>query len=133
MVCPYFYDWLKKSCNELNSLYGTNYDFSRFPLNVVEKHHYFRVCLKDDKPVGFIIATIGQHMFDYNIKILSQQLMFAETGTKAGYLLMQDFIDFGKLHSNHIITMIADYTNIKEKSLVKLGFKKLETAYRMEI
>lgn len=92
------------------------------------------VCRRDGKIVGMMLARLCSSLFDDSKKILMQDLLVTEPGAwRAAKLLLDDFIDFGKGNANHIITMIAGPTNIKPRSLKKLGFHKLETHYRMEI
>lgn len=117
----------------LNGLYGKRYDWNNFPVPLIVKDHYFAVCFKDDEPVGLMVGTLTKSIFDQNIKILRQITQFAVPGSQAAYWLMKDFIDFGKVNANHILTNIGAKTNIKPRSLEKLGFSELETLYRMEI
>lgn len=121
-----------RSAVKSNRIYKTNYNWSRFPfLQFIDKH-YFCICFRDDQPVGFLMASLFTSFFDPNIFILEQNLLFSLPNTRGSYYLFKDFIDFGKANANHIISMIGSETNIKSKSLEKLGFKKIEELYRME-
>lgn len=98
-------------------------------LNIIVNQYLF-MTFRDDKPVGFLYATLFQSVFSKSIKIFMQQSLYAEPGSKAAYLLLKHFLDFGKLKADHVITMITPYTSIKGSSLEKLGFTEMETLYR---
>jgi len=94
--------------------------------------HRARICLRNGEPVGLLLCQIYPSTFDPTLKILYQDLLYGKPGTKAAKLLLDDFIAFGKANAQHILTMIAKGTNIKGRSLERLGFTKLEELYRME-
>lgn len=125
--------FIQKTAHQLNGFYDELYDWNNFPVPDLVRDHYFAVCYRDDQLVGAMVGTLSASIFDRKIKILRQITQFAVPGTQAAYWLMKDFIDFGKLNANHILTNIGTKTNIKPRSLEKLGFKELETIYRMEI
>lgn len=91
------------------------------------------VCYRGEQPVGILIAGRGTAAWNSNHRVLKQLTMYAKPNTRAAYYLMQHFIDIGKASADTVITMIGEHTNIKESSLEKLGFKKLETLYTLEV
>lgn len=93
---------------------------------------YLFVCFKDAKPIGYLWGSLKTSIFTNDILILRQESFYARPGTRAAYYLMKHFLDFGKLHADHVLTAITPYTNIKPFTLEKLGFSKLETLYRWE-
>lgn len=116
-----------------SKMYGDLYDWNNFDLDRYLWSGRIVICERDGKPVGVMLSRILSSLFDHNVKILKQDLLYAQPGTRAAHVLMKDFIDFGKLHANHIVTMIGEKTNIKGKTLEKIGFKKLEQYYRIEV
>lgn len=116
-----------------NRVYGNKYDWSEFPILDFVDSHYFAMCFKRNVPVGFICGTLTRNGFDRKITTLRQTLLYAVPKTRASLLLLKDFIDFGKENAKHIITGIGTETNIKPKSLEKLGFKHLEQVFRLEV
>lgn len=90
------------------------------------------VAFRDGAPVGFLLATGFKSFFDRELKILKQQILYATPGTRASYYLLEEFIDFGKSNANHVISSIGTETNIKPRSLERLGFKKFEELFRLE-
>lgn len=125
--------FVTEGAEHANRVYGNKYDWKNFPILDFIDSHYFAICFRNDKPVGFICGTLTHNGFDRKIITLRQTLLYAVPKTRATLLLLKDFIDFGKENANHIITGIGTETNIKPKSLEKLGFKHLEQVFRLEV
>lgn len=126
-------EYLATSAKQVAKLYGNKFDWKNFSLRGYLSRYRFMLCRRNGVPVGFMMARLYDSIFDPEKAILMQDLLFAEPGTRAAHVLMQDFIDFGKANANHIITMIAEHSNIKPSSLERYGFKQLETLYRIEV
>lgn len=116
-------------CNEL---YGGLYDWKQMKASALLQSR-FMICYRDNAPVGLMVSRLSKSFFDPEIKVLKQILLYGRPGTRAAYLLMQDFIDFGRANADHILTMIGSETNVKRQSLEKLGFQKVEELYRIEV
>ena len=114
-------------------MYGDKFNWKKFNIVEFAQRHRIMICRRNDEPIGFMLSRLGPSVFDPDFIILSQTLLYGEPGTRAAYLLMQDFIDFGKKNANHIITVLNTKTNIKRQSLEKLGFVKCEEQYRIEV
>ena len=80
-----------------------------------------------------MMSQIFSSAFDHETSILYQDMLYVREGRMTAYLLFKDFLDFGKLHANHIITGINNNTNIKPQTLQKYGFEKLEELYRLKV
>lgn len=116
-----------------NAVTGDRYNWDEFPLGHYLRHHYVALCYFNGVVSGIMVGQLMPAAFDNSIKILKQLVLRSVTGQKTAYLLLKDFIDFGKNNANDIITNINSKTNIKESSLAKLGFKPLEMQYRLEV
>lgn len=126
-------NYIYQAAMKVNQAHGNKFpNGSKFPIQKFADHGVLFMCFKDDEPVGFLAATIQHSFFDPHVKILYQHLLYSSPGTRASHYLIKEFIDFGKSNANHVITMIGAQTNIKSRSLEKLGFSKLEELYRME-
>lgn len=130
-IGPVVVNFLFDCGEEIEKLYPT-YDWTSFKIFRFVRDHLLWVAYRDDKPVGFLMAVQAGHIFDPSIRTLRQILLYSRPNTRASLLLLKEFIDFGKSNANHVITAIGQNTNIKPKSLEKLGFKKLEEIYRLE-
>lgn len=113
--------------------YKVPYKSDRF--NLVRYMDHARITVAIDgngRHTGLMLARLCGSIFDDDFITYRQDLLYARPGSRASKLLLDDFIDFGRRHANHVVTGIGAETCIKPESLEKLGFKKLETIYRME-
>lgn len=120
--------------DHVSILYGGKFNWRNFNFLGYARDNCVWVCKKDAKPVGVMMARLYSSVFDYQVKIFYQDLLYVKRGSgRAAHILMRQFIDFGKLNANHLISCVAPHTNIKGRSLESLGFLELETQYRMEV
>ena len=108
-------------------------NFSKMNLPNYAETGRFMMSFYGEEPVGLMLSRLSRSIFDRDIVILKQDLLYAKPNTRAAHCLFHDFLDFGKNHADHIITMIAERTNVKRQSLERLGFKKMEELYRIEV
>jgi hypothetical protein len=127
------FNFIYDSADKVNQIYGNKFQWEQFKIIFFAENHRLTICYRDQKPVGFMAATLIKSFFDANCVLLRQELLFALPNSRAANLLLKDFIDFGKLNANHILTTIGKKTNIKPKSLERLGFEELEVRYRLEV
>lgn len=125
--------WLIQSGHWVNDVYGHKFEWAPTLILRFAQEQCLWIAFRHEKPVGFMAATLVRSIFDSHLKILRQELLFAESGSLAAGELLKVFIDFGKANANHILTTIGEKTNIKGRSLEKLGFKKLQEMYRIEV
>ncbi len=130
---PELFQFVRTGAEVLGVVYDNTFNYENFPIMSYIKSHRFVVCFRGLKPVGFMLSRFFPSLFDPTVKILFQDSLFALPGTRAAKYLMMEFVDFGKSNADHIVSMIGLKTNIKRQTLEKLGFKELETLYRMEI
>lgn len=125
--------FIADSGDRLNSLYGNKFNWAQgFPLKHIIEKHVFLVCYRGDEPVGFMVGTLSPMVFDISKTVLRQETLFAKY-PKASVELLRYFIDLGKLRANHVIMCVGKHTNIKPRSLEKLGFTKMEELFEMEV
>ena len=131
------FDYITKVASILTRTYNAKYNWGNFQLDAYCEQHYMLVLEKEDelgrrKYIGLLAFRLEGSIFDFKTKVLNQDILYSET-KRGTYELLKYFIDFGKQHANHLITMIGAETNINPASLEKLGFKELETYYRLEV
>lgn len=134
----YKYDEVKKYLYEvapvLAELFGNKFDWKKTPIPLLVKHYQFYICRRDGHVTGHLICHIYTSPLDVTKKILYQVSLYAKPDSgRTAWHLFQKFIDIGKKDANHIITMLTSQTNIKPSTLENMGFKEIETLYRMEI
>ena len=128
--------WLMIESRNVSRMYQDIYffDYKNFDYLEYARKGLFLVCRRDGVPVGVMLARLFASAFDSNSAILFQDLLYVkpESG-RAASLLLKTFIDFGKANANHIFTAKALKTNIKGRSFEKLGFKKVEELFHIEV
>lgn len=127
------YRWLRSAIKKVTDDHVVTYNPELIGLSWFIKNCRFVICRRNGKPVGYMVSRLIKSAFNPEIKRLRQISLYAEPNTRAAYYLMKDFIDFGKIHADHIITTIGMNTNIKRKSIEKLGFEKIEEHYLMKV
>lgn len=114
-------------------IFGYKFNFKNFDFISYARGGYFLVCRRDGKPVGVMLARLYGSIFDTETKILMQDLLYVkEPATRAAYNLLLEFIDFGRTNANLIFTVKSQHTNIKARSLEKLGFTKCDELWEMK-
>lgn len=127
-------DFIMAEAPELNKRFGSKFNFKRCNLELMTRKGLFLVVKREGEIRGWMIAFMTPSIFDTNVKILQQQSFFVKPDSgRAAYHLFKKFIDIGKLEANHINTMLTSQTNIKPETLNRLGFKEVETLYRLEV
>lgn len=132
-----FDDTISRFCfseaDNLSALIGYKFDQEKFNYLAYAQGGLFLICFQRGKPVGILLARLYPSVFDGTTWILMQDILYAKAGSgRAAWILMQSLIAFGRQNADHILTMRTENTNIKKSSLQKLGFKELETVYRLE-
>lgn len=127
------WEWFREVAEKTKLVYESKSETSKFPMMDYIMDNRVVVCRRGGKPVGIMMARLEASVIEPDKSVLFQDLLFAEPGTRAAKILLDDFIDFGRRNANYIVTCIGSATNIKERSLQKLGFEKLETLYRIEV
>lgn len=131
-ISPDVLAYIRDRLQYLNKLNSFKYDVDKMPLGYLINKHVVLVCFKNEQPVGFMIAMLNNSVFDITIKNLTQLVLYSDK-PKATHMLVMEFIDFGKRNANYVAMSIGKFTNIKESSLVKLGFTKGDSEYLMEV
>lgn len=132
-ITPEIVDFVAEAAVDLRAKYGNKFPgWRKDSIFRFAEREYMIICRRDKKIVGFIIARLLRNVLDPDVIMLYLTLLYGLPGTRAANLLVKEFIDFGKANANHIITAIAYTTNIKPRSLMRLGFEEMETLYRLE-
>lgn len=122
-VAEFFYTWTKAQ-----TLYDL--DFTNFDFHTYARENCIWMCRKKGVLVGVLLARLFPCGWDPTNKTLYQDGLFClKSSGKASYLLLKEFIDFGRKEANLVFTCRTKYTNVKEKSLERLGFYKTEELF----
>lgn len=142
-------DWLLEQLKLFSSFYETKYplfgeeDFVRNGLATMMTNHLVLVAemfepelLTGKKPVGFIAGLLVPHIFNPAINCLSETFWWVQPefrNTRAGYLLIKEFVEYGKKNVNWILCTIEENSPINPDALLFRGFKLKERNYLMEV
>lgn len=127
-------DFLLEHGPKVSAIFQSRFDWTNFDFLEYARNCLFLVSYKKDKPTGVMLARLTTSVFDRSVKILYQDLLYVKVdGGRSANLLMREFIDFGKLNANHVFSMTTENTNIKGRSLEKMGFKKIEELYHLGV
>jgi hypothetical protein len=129
-----FINYLYEEAPKISAMFDNKLDYRNCPVRKLVNDCIFLVCRRDGEIRGHMICNLFTSPLDSKVKILYQLSFYVKPDSgRTAYHLFQKFIDIGKDRANHIITMLTSHTNIKPSTLENMGFKELETLYRMEI
>lgn len=86
--------------------------------------------------VGFIAGMLNPHIFNPHIRVLVQFFWWVDPsarGSRAGAMLLDDFVAWGKSHADWITFGVLEKTPIRDEILIKRGFQPYERAFLMEV
>ena len=127
-------EYLNDVAPKLSEMFDGKFDWRTTPYGSLFKKYIFLVCIRDGKISGHMICNLFDSPLDYTVKILYQVSFHAKPDSgRTAWHLFQKFLDIGKTRANHVITQRTPNTNIKASTLERMGFKEMETLYRLEI
>lgn len=136
-------DWILSQLKIFSKLYGTKRSLYGDEIHcreglkrTIEGHVFLLAVREDDSPLGFIAGLISPHLYNPAIRMLCELFWWvAEDArtTRAGVMLIDAFIDFGKKNADWITFGITEETPINEVSITKRGFHAHERSYLMEV
>ena len=85
--------------------------------------------------IGLLIGAITPHLFNPDIIVLAEMLWWvppAYRKTRAGYLLLEEYVRWGKENVDWITFSLQHDTPVNESTLNRFGFRHVEEAYLIE-
>jgi hypothetical protein len=119
-----------------HELFGNDDDYSDALIRAFIEEHVFFVCENDGEFVGFICGLVSPHIYNPSIKVLTESFWWVKPehrGSKAGLLLLNTFIDFGKGLADWIICTLEDASPVNDSVFYKRGFKLKERSFLLEV
>ena len=117
------------------SLYGDD-DYPEKFISGLIQDHLFLVAVMENKIVGLIAGMRLPHVFNPKIMTLTEIFWWVNPeyrNTRAGALLLKEYVDFGKKNVDWIICTIEDGSPVNENTFYKRGFKLKEKSFLMEV
>jgi len=126
--------YLNEEAPKISKLFDNKLNYKNCPVHELVINYIFLICRREGEITGHMILELSESPLDNDVKILYQISFYAKPHSgRTAFHLFQKFIDIGQKESNHIITMLTSKTNIKSSTLERMGFKELETLYRLEV
>ncbi len=136
-------DWLVRQLQDFSKFFNTKIPLyqdeaiTREGLSRIMENHLLRIADKSGfGPIGFIAGLITPHIFRPSIRVLSEAFWWVEERhrhSRAGYLLFQSYIEFGKANADWILFTLEDNSPISEDALINRGFRFKEKNFLMEV
>jgi hypothetical protein len=125
-----------KFFNSKHSLLGEDAEYSQQFLSMLIEHHLFLVSENDDgERTGFIAGFVHPHVFNPKINVLTEVFWWVaepHRQTRAGLLLLEEFIKWGREHTDWIVATIEDQSPVNEETFLRRGFRLKEKSYIIE-
>lgn len=135
--------WILRELAEFSKFFGTKKQlFADSPqteallLKVLGEQLALVAEREDGEPMGFIVGFASKHPFNPDITVLSEQLWWvkeAHRKTRAGLLLLEAFIDWGKKHVDWITFGLEAKSPVRDETILRRGFRLQERAFLMEV
>ncbi len=126
--------FLIDSIDSANAALDNKIDFTHFNVWDYAANHCVWIARKNGEPVGVMFAQLYGSVFDPKSKILFQDGFWVKKSSgRAAFLLMREFIDFGRANAKIIFTCRGKLTNVKARTLERLGFEKTEELFRLVV
>lgn len=122
-------EYANKISDSLNALYGYNAEYDIISA-LTEEATVFFARDSDNRIRGVLVATKFYDIFTEE-HCLYQRLFFADTPRASG-ALFKHFVDYGKSLGQPILCVLTPHTNLKEENLLKRGFSKYETIFKLK-
>lgn len=135
-------DWITGELRAFDRFYGStkslfgNAEYVRTTLEALIAQHVFLIAERDGNRMGFIAGLLTPHFFNPELKVLTEMLWWvppAHRGSRAGLLLLNEYIRIGEESADWILMTLEDRSPIAERSLIKRGFHLKERSFLMEV
>lgn len=117
------------------SLIGDEDHWREGILGIIQQHLFLVAEDRNKTRAGFIAAIASPHMFNPKIRVLTEVFWWVSEPFRrgrAGYMLLKEYISWGKKNSDWISISSIPSSEINEGSLLRLGFRLQERNYLLE-
>lgn len=100
------------------------------------QNQFVQMAIRDSEPIGFIVGVLSDHIFNPSIKVFTEFAWWVEEKSrmsKAGLLLLNDFIEYGKANAMWINFTLEEHSPVKGSFLERKGFALKERCFVMEV
>lgn len=136
-------DWILKELKVFSEFYGTkkslfgdDLNYSKTIVSQIIENHLCLISEINSEPVGFICGSLAPHVFNQEIMVLSEVFWWVKPeyrNSRAGALLLNAYIDFGKINADWVLLTLEDKSPLKDQTLLKRGFVLKEKSFLLEV
>lgn len=104
-------------------------------LDLIE-NHIVLVAYKEDQLLGMIGGIVTPHFFNPEITTLAELFWWVDKshrGSRSGLILLNAFVELGKLRADWVTMCLEKDSQIKDKCLLDRGFVPMERTYLLEV
>lgn len=117
------------------NIFPGEYQAKQRVLDLIDNHIVLVAC-KEDQLLGMIGGIVTPHFFNPEIKTIAELFWWVaeeHRGSKSGLLLLNAFVELGKLRADWITMCLEKDSPIKDKCLLDRGFIPMERTYLLEV
>lgn len=133
--------WLLGQLHEFDVFFGSSRSLYPDPetaeaiVSGLVAEHPFYIAENEREPIGFIAGAVHAHPFNPSLRVLSEMFWWVAQpfrGSRAGHLLLREFIAFGKANADWIVMTLEHESPVNPETLTRRGFRPKETSYLLE-
>jgi hypothetical protein len=136
-------DWILGQLKNFADFYGTRKNLfgddaeynKNLITNLIERHVFLIAESIQFGRIGFIAGSLEPHLYNPDITVLNECFWWVDEkhrGSKAGLLLLNSFVHFGKRAADWIWMTLETDSPVQDRSLIRRGFKEQERSFLME-
>jgi RimJ/RimL family protein N-acetyltransferase len=135
--------WVETELLEFSEAIGTKYplfpldaDFRRDTLVKLMNDHLFLIAEKAGTPVGLISGVMIPHLLNPAVTVLHELFWWVNPkyrGTRAGLMLLEDFVEWGKQHCQWVYFSVHRTTEVSKRAMIRQGFREEQTVFLLEV
>lgn len=117
-----------------HSLFPDEDEAEQFLSDLIDLHPFF--IAENGQPIGFIAGSLAPHPYNRRVIQLSEMFWWVDEdhrGGRAGLLLLDAFIRFGKTVADQISMTLETNSPVNPATLERRGFREMERSYLMEV
>jgi hypothetical protein len=136
-------DWLLSQLRSFAQFFGSKRSLflseehsRKVMLDLIENHVLFVAENESEESLGFIAGHVVSHPFNPEIRVLQETFWWVPEeyrGSRAGYLLLRHFVDWGKSTCDWLIMTLEHKSPVSSRVLERHGFKIQEHNYLLEV
>jgi len=138
-------DWLIGQLKEFSRFFGSHHvlfphddeAYARNGLSGMMEKHLVLVAEREDKtPIGFVAGIVTPHLFNPKLRVLCETFWWVIPEARmslAASKLLDAFTKWGQEHADWIIFSLEERTPVRDRGLLRRGFRLQERSYLMEV